>query len=73
MPKKALPMKRSPSEYVIDSTTCIACETCAEIAPDNFAMKKTPAYVTTQPSTASATAACKEAMEVFPVYAISNG
>lgn len=73
MPKKALPKKRSLSEYVIDSTTCIACETCAEIAPDNFAMKKKTAYVTRQPSTASERAACKEAMEGCPVDAISNG
>lgn len=73
MPKKALTKKRSLGEYVVDSTTCIACETCVEIAPDNFAMKRKTAYVSKQPSTAAEKALCKEAVEACPVEAITNG
>jgi ferredoxin len=73
MPKKVLTKKKSLGEYVVDSTVCIACETCVEIAPGNFAMKKKTAYVERQPSTAGERAACKEAMTACPVDAISNG
>ena len=70
MPKKALTKKRSLGEYVIDSTTCVACETCVEIAPAHFAMKKRTAYVLKQPLTAAERALCKEAKDACPVESI---
>ncbi|MFP4445516.1 MAG: ferredoxin [Desulfosudaceae bacterium] len=52
---------------------CTFCETCIEIAPDNFASQDDEyAYVCKQPENDLEKAACIEAMESCPTEAIGD-
>jgi ferredoxin len=69
MAKKTV--KRNEGVYEVNDE-CIGCETCIEIAPNNFGINKKAktAFVKKQPSTATERVDCKEAMEACPVEAI---
>jgi ferredoxin len=59
-------------KYYVD-TECTACETCVEIAPENFEMVEDEhAYVKKQPENEDEEEACAEAMESCPVEAIGD-
>jgi len=62
---------KNAGEYKV-TDDCLGCETCVEIAPNNFGMnKKTKmAIVKKQPSTATERVDCKEALKGCPVDAI---
>jgi len=53
---------------------CIACDTCAAIAPVNFALTADcdHAYVQVQPSSLGQVSLCREALENCPVAAIGD-
>ncbi|MGD9939155.1 MAG: ferredoxin [Clostridia bacterium] len=54
------------------SDECIGCRACAQVAEGNFEMNDSnKAYVAHQPSTEAEEQACREALEVCPVDAIS--
>ena len=62
-----------PGEFYVHDT-CIACDTCHDIAPDYFVL--TPdydhAYVDKQPETVAAKNLCQEALDACPVAAIGR-
>jgi len=62
---------KNEGEYSV-TDDCIGCETCIEIAPNNFGINKKAkmAFVKKQPSTALERVDCKEAMKACPVDAI---
>jgi ferredoxin len=59
-------------KYYVD-TECTICETCIEIAPENFDnCNDEYAYVKKQPENDDEEEACLEAMESCPVEAIGD-
>ena len=65
--------QNAPGKLFVDQT-CIACDACVLAAPNNFKMDEDEghAFVAKQPASSEEEAACKEAMEGFPVEAIGN-
>jgi ferredoxin len=60
-------------EFYVD-TTCIDCDVCRDIAPDNFTRQETAgySYVYRQPRSDQELSLCQEAMAACPVEAIGN-
>lgn len=71
-PKDKVP-ENAPGRYFVDST-CIDCDACREMAPDNFVRSDEEgySYVAKQPETPEEEAQCKDALEGCPVEAIGN-
>ncbi len=64
--------ENTPGDYYVDNN-CVFCETCIELAPDNFESKNDEyAYVQKQPETAEEEDACEEAMDSCPQDAIGD-
>ena len=65
--------ENQPGEFYVHDA-CIACDTCKDIAPDNFVLTSDydHAYVKAQPSTESQQRLCEEALEACPVAAIGR-
>ncbi|HZS05285.1 MAG TPA: ferredoxin [Blastocatellia bacterium] len=55
-------------------TTCIDCDVCRDIAPDNFVRQEDAgySYVYKQPAGERELSLCREALESCPVEAIGN-
>lgn len=61
-----------PGKYYVDSN-CDFCETCIEMAPENFAAHDDEyAYVIKQPENDAEEDACQEALESCPSEAIGD-
>lgn len=62
-----------PGRFYVDRT-CIDCELCRELAPENFTREDDEGYsfVMRQPRDAAEEAACQVAMEECPVEAIGD-
>lgn len=61
-----------PGKYYVDSN-CAFCETCIELAPENFEAKDEEyAYVKKQPEDETEEEQCQEAMESCPSDAIGD-
>ena len=61
-----------PGKYYVDSS-CIFCESCIELAPENFTAKGDEyAYVKKQPEGEAEEAQCQDAMSSCPVDAIGD-
>ncbi|MCQ1537058.1 ferredoxin [Methanosarcina sp. KYL-1] len=62
-----------PGVYYVDEE-CIACNLCADTAPENFKMTHdgSNAYVHKQPENDKEKEACEEALADCPVEAIGN-
>ncbi len=62
-----------PGTYYVD-TTCIDCDVCRDIAPDNFVRQDDEgySYVYRQPKNEQEISLCKEALEACPVEAIGD-
>lgn len=62
-------------DYFVNSD-CIGCESCADIAPDHFAMKdkgdESIAYIKRQPKTDDERELCGDAKESCPADAIKK-
>jgi len=60
-------------KYYVDST-CIDCDACRSVAPDNFARNDDEgfAYVYKQPDTPDEEELCLDAMDGCPVEAIGD-
>ncbi|MBX7246571.1 MAG: ferredoxin [Candidatus Sumerlaeaceae bacterium] len=63
----------APGAYYVDNT-CIDCDACRQIAPDNFQRNEEGgySYLFKQPENDQETQLCKEAMEGCPVEAIGS-
>ena len=61
-------------KYYVDANSCVFCDCCVEIAPNNFVMDKPDycSYVYKQPSTPEEEKQCAEAMHCCPTEAIFN-
>jgi ferredoxin len=61
-----------PGRYYVDSN-CTFCESCIEIAPENFAANADEyAYVRKQPEGEAEEEQCREALSSCPVDAIGD-
>jgi ferredoxin len=62
-----------PGPFYVDST-CIDCDVCRDLAPENFtrSFKRAYSYVSKQPETETERVACEEALSACPVEAIGN-
>ena len=61
-----------PGKYYVDSE-CVFCETCIELAPENFEPKDDEyAYVKKQPENDAEEEDCQEAMASCPSDAIGD-
>jgi len=61
-----------PGKYYVDSE-CVFCETCIELAPENFAPQNDEhAYVRKHPENESEEEQCREGMESCPTDAIGD-
>lgn len=62
-----------PGKFYVDSS-CIACDACATVAPDNFLIDESDghAYVKKQPENKEEEEFCQEALEGCPVEAIGD-
>ena len=62
-----------PGNYYVE-TTCIDCDVCRDIAPDNFIRqdKVGYSYVYQQPKNEQQSSLCEEALVACPVEAIGN-
>ncbi|MDY0387563.1 MAG: ferredoxin [Methanolobus sp.] len=62
-----------PGPYYVDDN-CIACQVCADEAPDHFKMgdDNSGAYVFKQPENDEEKKACEKALSICPVDAIGN-
>lgn len=71
-PKDKVP-ESVPGRYFVDST-CIDCDACREMAPDNFVRSDEEgySYVSKQPETPEEEAQCRDALEGCPVEAIGD-
>lgn len=71
-PNDKLP-ENAPGKFYVDST-CIDCDACREMAPDNFARSDENgySYVSKQPNDDGEEEQCKDAMEGCPVEAIGD-
>ena len=60
-------------KFYVDNS-CIACDACATVAPDNFKIDEDDghAYVKKQPENAEEEEFCQEALEGCPVEAIGD-
>jgi ferredoxin len=64
--------ENAPGRYYVDSN-CTFCESCIELAPENFAAKgEEYAYVIKQPDGEGEEEQCQEAMSSCPVDAIGD-
>jgi len=65
--------ENAPGKYYVD-TTCIDCDACREMAPDNFSRSEDEGYsfVSKQPETPEEEEQCKDAMEGCPVESIGD-
>ena len=63
----------APGKYFVDAT-CIDCDACREMAPDNFSRSEDEgySYVSKQPETEDEEEQCKDAMEGCPVESIGD-
>ncbi len=70
--KKRLP-QNVPGEFYVDDT-CIDCDACRQIAPDNFTRNEEAGYtfVSKQPENEQEAEQCMEALEGCPVEAIGS-
>lgn len=71
-PNDKLP-ENAPGKYYVDST-CIDCDACREMAPDNFTRSDENgySYVVKQPASPEEEEQCQDAMEGCPVEAIGD-
>jgi ferredoxin len=62
-----------PKTITVNQNTCIGCNTCPLIAPENFALdeKTHKAFVKKQPETPKENQQAQEALTSCPVSAIS--
>ncbi len=61
-----------PGKYYVDGN-CLYCETCIELAPDNFTSDNDEyAYVLKQPDNDSEEVRCQEALDSCPTDAIGD-
>jgi ferredoxin len=65
--------ENAPGKYYVDST-CIDCDACREMAPENFARSDDNgySYVSKQPVGEDEDEQCQDAMEGCPVEAIGD-
>jgi len=64
--------ENGPGKYDVDSN-CAVCETCVELAPENFASQEEEyAYVKKQPEDEAEEEACQEAMASCPSDSIGD-
>ena len=65
--------EKPPGDFFVDST-CIDCDVCRDIAPDNFIRqdKVGYSYVYQQPKNEQQSSLCEEALAACPVEAIGN-
>lgn len=66
--------ENTPGQYYVDKT-CIDCDVCRDIAPDNFTRSDNGdghSYVYKQPRTPEEESLCQEALACCPVEAIGN-
>jgi ferredoxin len=63
----------APGAFYVDNT-CIDCDACRQIAPDNFERNEEAGYtfVCKQPENDKERELCQEALEGCPVEAIGN-
>lgn len=63
----------APGPFYVDNT-CIDCDACRQIAPDNFERNEEAGYtfVCKQPENDKERELCQEALEGCPVEAIGN-
>ena len=62
-----------PGAFYVDST-CIDCDVCRDMAPENFtrSFKHAYSYISKQPENEVERIACEEALAACPVEAIGN-
>ena len=62
-----------PGPFYVDST-CIDCDVCRDLAPENFtrSFRHAYSYVSKQPLNDVERAACEEALAACPVEAIGD-
>jgi ferredoxin len=65
--------ENAPGRYYVDST-CIDCDACREMAPDNFLRSEEEgySYVGKQPENEEEEEMCRDALEGCPVEAIGE-
>jgi ferredoxin len=65
--------ENAPGAFYVDNT-CIDCDACRQIAPDNFTRNEEAGYtyVSKQPENEQEAELCIEAMEGCPVESIGN-
>ncbi len=65
--------ENAPGKYYVDAS-CIDCDACREMAPDNFARSEEEgySYVVKQPETPEEEEQCRDALEGCPVEAIGD-
>jgi ferredoxin len=65
--------ENAPGKYYVDST-CIDCDACREMAPENFARSDDNGYsfVVKQPENDDEAEQCQDAMEGCPVESIGD-
>jgi ferredoxin len=63
----------APGKWYVDNT-CIDCDACRQVAPNNFARNEEAgySYVSKQPENEEEEKQCQEAMEGCPVESIGN-
>ena len=65
--------ENAPGKFYVDST-CIDCDACREMAPENFARSDDNgySYVVKQPANDDEEEQCRDAMEGCPVESIGD-
>jgi ferredoxin len=65
--------ENAPGKFYVDST-CIDCDACREMAPDNFTRSDDNgySYVVKQPENEDEEQACRDALDECPVEAIGD-
>ena len=65
--------ENAPGRFFVDQT-CIDCDACREMAPDNFTRSDEEgySYVHRQPTTEQEIEECRDALEGCPVEAIGE-
>ncbi len=63
----------APGKWYVDNT-CIDCDACRQVAPNNFSRNEEAGYsfVSKQPETDEELQQCQEAKEACPVEAIGD-
>jgi ferredoxin len=67
-------LKENVSGHFYVDSTCIDCDVCRDLAPENFrrSFKRAYSYVSKQPENEKERAACEEALACCPVEAIGD-